>query len=218
MTWLSTLRKFVPEIVVVALFIAAAIAWHQLIESWKSTAYNKGYASAQKEGAIALEQLRGEHLEQELARARAAEASAKESAKRLQDAQAHNDKLAADLATQQRQHRKTTDYLSGEIARVNDLYRTALDAEPEPLPTCVFTAGFVRVWDEATGARTPTALPAATDPERAAAQVAQARAADQLDSGISQNTLLAHHVRYAEQCKNTAAQLDALIDAVQEKH
>lgn len=181
-------------------------------------AYDVGYAKARDEGNLALETLRGEHKEQELARARAAEASAKESAKRLQDAQAHNDKLAASLATQQRKHRQTTDRLSGEIARVNDLYRKALDSAPEPLPACVFTAGFVRVWDEATGARTPTALPAAADPGRAAAQVAQARAADQLDSGVSQNTLLAHHVRYAEQCKNTAAQLDSLIDAVQEKH
>lgn len=181
-------------------------------------AYDTGYAKAQTEGALALEKLRGEYQEQELARARAAEASAKDAAKRLQEEQAHNDKLASDMAEQQRQYRKTTDRLSGEIARVNDLYRKALDAEPEPLPACVFTTGFVRVWDEATGARAPAALPAAADPERAAAQVAQARAADQLDSGVSQNTLLAHHIRYAEQCKNTAAQLDALIDAVQENH
>lgn len=177
-------------------------------------AYDTGYAKAQTEGALALEKLHGEHQEQELARARTAEASAKDAAKRLQEEQARNDKLASDLAEQQRQNRITTDYLTGEIARVNDLYREALDAPPKPLPACVFTAGFVRVWDESTGARAPAALPAAADPERAAAQVAQARAAEQLDSGISQNTLLAHHVRYAEQCKNTAAQLDALIDAV----
>lgn len=74
-----------------------------------------------------MEQLHGEHLEQELARARAAEASAKAAAKRLQAAQAQNDKLASDLAEQQRQHRKTTDYLTGEIARVADLYRNPSD-------------------------------------------------------------------------------------------
>ena len=177
-------------------------------------AYYTGYAKAQTEGDLALETLRGEHQEQELARAQAAEASAKAAAKRLQDEQARNDKLASDLAEQQRQHRKTTDYLTGEIARVADLYREALDAPPKPLPACVFTAGFVRVWDEATGARAPAALPPAADPERTAAQVAQARAAEQLDSGISQATLLGHHIQYAEQCRNTAAQLDALIDAV----
>lgn len=177
-------------------------------------AYDTGYAKAQTEGALALEKLHSEHQKQELARARAAEASAKAAAKRLQDEQARNDKLASDLAEQQRQNRKTTDYLTGEIARVADLYREALDAPPKPLPACVFTAGFVRVWDEATGARAPAALPPAADPERTAAQGAQARAAEQLDSGLSQATLLGHHIQYAEQCRNTAAQLDALIDAV----
>lgn len=177
-------------------------------------AYDTGYAKAQTEGALALEKLHSEHQKQELARARAAEASAKAAAKRLQDEQARNDKLASDLAEQQRQNRKTTDYLTGEIARVADLYREALDAPPKPLPACVFTAGFVRVWDEATGARAPAALPAAADPERTAAQGAEARAAEQLDSGLSQAALLGHHIRYAEQCRNTAAQLDALIDAV----
>ncbi|VXC72305.1 conserved hypothetical protein [Pseudomonas sp. 8Z] len=202
MTWLAT-----RPLLSVLFFAALSLVINYI-------AYRHGYDTAQTEGALALEKLRGEHQEQELARARAAEASAKDAAKRLQEAQAQNDKLASDLAEQQRQHRQTTDRLSGEIARVNDLYREALDAPPKPLPACVFTAGFVRVWDESTGARAPAALPAAADPERAAAQVAQARAAEQLDSGISQNTLLAHHVHYAEQCKNTAAQLDALIDAV----
>lgn len=181
-------------------------------------AYDVGYAKARDEGRIALETLRGEHQEQELARARTAETSAKAATQRLQEEVARNDKLAADLANQQRIHRQTTDRLSGEIARVNDLYRKALDAEPEPLPACVFTAGFVRLWDEATGARAPAALSATADSSRAAAQVAQDRAVDQLDSGISQSAVLAHHVRYAEQCSNVAAQLDALIDAVQETH
>ena len=175
-------------------------------------AYDTGYAKAQTEGALALEKLRGEHQEQELARALAAEASAKAAAKRLQEEQARNDKLASDLAEQKRQNRKTTDYLTGEIARVADLYRKALDADPEPLPACVFTTGWVRIYDEATGAR--AAVPAAAGPDRAAAQGAEARAAEQLDSGLGQGALLAHHVRYAEQCRNTAAQLDALIDAV----
>lgn len=179
-------------------------------------AYDLGYAKAADEGALALEQLRGEHRQQELERARAAEASAKAAAKRLQEEQARTNQLASQLADQQRLHRQTTDRLSGEIARVNDLYREALDAPPKPLPACVFTRGFVRLWDEATGARAP--VPEAAYPDRTAAQGAEALAAEQLDSGIGQSAILAHHVRYAEQCRNLAAQLDALIDAVQEKH
>lgn len=216
MTWTDLLRKLAPGIAVVVSILLIAASWFVMVESWKATAYDQGYAKAADEGALALEQLRGEHRQQELERARAAEASAKAAAKRLQEEQARNDQLASQLADQQRTHRQTTDRLSGEIARVNDLYRKALDAEPEPLPACVFTRGFVRVWDEATGARTP--VPEAADPGRAAAQGAEGRAVDQLDSGLSQNAVLAHHVRYAEQCRNVADQLDALIDAVQEKH
>jgi hypothetical protein len=187
----------------------AVAAW--LLLSVMSDAYDAGYAKAQTEGALALEQLRGKHQEQELTRARVAETSAKAAAKRLQEEQTRNDKLAADLAEQQRTHRKTTDRLTGEIARVNDLYREALDAPPKPLPVCVFTAGWVRVYDEATGAW----MPLATDTGRTAAQVAEGRAAEQLNSGISQRDVLEHHTRYAEQCRNTAAQLDLLIDAVE---
>ncbi|WP_395505964.1 DNA-packaging protein [Ectopseudomonas hydrolytica] len=193
-----------------SLLLLGVAAW--IVATALTEVYRAGYGKAQAESALALEKLRGEHQEQELARARAAEASAKAAAKRLQEEQARNDKLASALAEQQRQHRKTTDYLTGEIARVADLYRKALDADPEPLPACVFTAGWVRIYDEATGAR--AAVPAAAGPGRAAAQGAEARAAEQLDSGLGQGALLAHHIRYAEQCRNTAAQLDALIDAV----
>jgi hypothetical protein len=210
--WLSHVGKFAPLVLTVAL----AVGWNLAIEHREKAAFDKGYAKAAGEGDLALEQLRGEHRQLELERARAAEASAKASAKRLQEEQARSDRLASQLADQQRTHRQTTDRLSGEIARVNDLYRKALDAEPEPLPACVFTRGFVRVWDEATGAR--TAVPEAADPGRAAAQGTEGRAVDQLDSGLSQNAVLANHVRYAEQCRNVADQLDALIDAVQEKH
>jgi hypothetical protein len=197
-----------------AILLALLLGWYLLVESWKTAAYSEGYSKAQTEGALALEQLHGEHKTLELKRAEAAAADAKAAAKRLQDEQARNDQLAADLADQQRQYRQTTDRLTGEIARVNDLYRDALDAPPKPLPACVFTAGWVRIYDEATGAAVPTAA----DPGRTAAQVAEGNAAEQLNSGISQRAVLAHHVRYAEQCKNTAAQLDALIDAVQGKH
>lgn len=208
MKWLSFLRAALPF----ALPVALGAAIYLLVGMLERSAYEAGERAATTRGDLALAELKNMHQAQELIRALAAEADAKAAAKRLQDAQAHNDKLAADLAEQQRQHRKTTDYLTGEIARVADLYREALDAPPKPLPACVFTAGWVRVYDEAIGAR--AAVPAAADSGRAAAQGAEARAAEQLDSGLSQAALLGHHIRYAEQCRNTAAQLDALIDAV----
>ena len=173
-------------------------------------AHNIGYGKGAAEGKAALESLRAEHAEAAAAAARTSEADAKAAAKRLAAEQARLDELAGKLAAQQREHRQATDRLIGEITRVNDLYRKTLDAEPEALPACVFTRGFVRLWDHATGA-----LPTAADSGGAAAQGAQALALEQLDAGISRAQLLEHHIRYAEQCRNTAAQLDALIDAVQ---
>lgn len=192
------------------LLIGAAVL---MVEAMQRAEYRKGYALAQSKGAEALELLRRQHAQAETERAQASEASAKQAAKALQAEQARNDQLAAELAAQQRQHRHTTDRLTGEIARVNDLYREALDAPPKPLPACVFTRGFVRVWDTASGAR----VLETDDTGRAAAQGTEARAVEQLDSGLGQAQLLEHHVRYAEQCRNTAAQLDLLIDAVEGK-
>ena len=203
MTW-SPLRKLLLWVGLLCLAL-----W--LFLSALGDAYQQGYAKAKAEGALALEQLRGEYRQQELERAMAATADAKFAAKRLQEEQARNDQLAADLADLQRKHRQTTDRLTGEIARVNDLYRRALDAAPEPLPACVFTRGWVRVYDQATGA---APMPPVETAPGAAAPSAEAAALEQLDSGLSQRAVLAHHVRYAEQCRNTSAQLDALINAV----
>lgn len=200
----SHLRPLLP--------LALAVGAYLLVNALEQSAYDAGYATARIEGEVALMRLRNQHQAQELERARAAIEAAEAAAKRLQHELTRNDRLAADLADHQRQHRRTTDRLTGEIARVNDLYRQALDAAPEPLPACVFTRGFVRVWDQATGAHLPTP----DHSSGAAAQTTDARAAEQLDSGLSQNALLAHHIRYAEQCRNTAAQLGALINAIEE--
>ncbi|NWA40781.1 DNA-packaging protein [Pseudomonas reactans] len=209
MTWITDLRAWLPLVLIGALGF-----W---VNHLQDAAHDDGYAEAQAAGDLALGKLKSEHQDAELARTKADADRAKADAKKLQDEQARNDKLASDLVNQQRKHRQTTDRLSGEIARVNDLYRKALDAEPEPVPACVFTAGWVRVYNEATGASTAR-LPAPAVSGGTAAPSAEARAADQLDSGVSPSGLLAHHVRYAEQCRNTSDQLDALIDAVQGNH
>lgn len=200
-----------------ALGLAAATAVLGAILYVLQGTYSLGYGKAQAEGQATLEALHAQHAQVEAVLAQAALDDAKAAAQKLRVEQARNNQLASQLADQQRINRQTTDRLSGEIARVNDLYRDALDAQPKPLPACVFTLGWVRVYDQATGA-TGAAMPAAADTGGAAAQGTDAGAAEQLDSRLSQSAVLAHHVRYAEQCRNTAAQLDALIEAIQEKH
>lgn len=159
-----------------------------------------------------LEAQRTTHAEQREAQERSARLSAEQTAKALQAEQQRADALAARLAEQQRQHRTTRDQLQKEVTRVSTLYRKALDAAPEPVPACVFTRGWVRLYDRATGAELPAA-PA--DPAGAAAPAGEATALEQLDSGVDQARLLAHHIDYAEQCRNSAAQLDRLIDLLE---
>jgi hypothetical protein len=206
----STIRDGLLGLVPWLLISAAALATHYMLEAARDEGRESGLATGRAE----LAELRSQYAAE---RAKAADqelADAKAAAKREQEQAKRADELASQLVQQQRDHRTTTDRLSGEIARVNDLYRKARDAAPEPLPACVFTRGFVRVWNEAAGA----AVPALADPERTAAQVVEALATDQLDAGISRADLLAHHIRYSEQCRNTAAQLDQLIDAIEGKH
>ncbi|MCY1406805.1 hypothetical protein D3C76_513930 [compost metagenome] len=197
MTWLARLLPAAGALLVVGVVLGGLYAMQE-------HAYDEGYAHAQAEGQVALEQLRREHAEQ-------AEASAKQAAKRLAEQQTRANDLAGQLAEQQRQNRETTDRLKGEITRVTTLYRKALDAPPEPLPTCVFTRGFVRVYDAANGLDLPTA----SHTGGAATQAESAAAAEQLDSGIDQQQLLDTHIRNAEQCRNTAAQLNRLIDLLE---
>lgn len=176
-----------------------------------SSQWDQGYAKAYAEADATLQKLKRLHAEEIALRAQAAERDAKAAAQQLREAQVRYDQLASELADTQRVNRQTTDRLTGEIARVTTLYRQALDAAPEPLPACVFTRGFVRVWDEATGA----SLPTDADPDGIAAPTAGTGAAEQLDSGLGQADVLSHHTRYAEQCRNTAAQLNRLIDALE---
>lgn len=192
--------------------VAMLVSWAAL--SVLRDAYDIGFARAKAEGEAALEKQRAEHNQAEGERALQAAADAKAAATALREQTQRADQIAARLADQQRQYRQTTDRLTGEIARVNDLYRAALDAPPVPLPDCRFTRGFVRVWDEATGAAVPTTAHA--DPGRTAQAAADAGAADQLDAGIGRADLLRHHIRYAEQCRATAAQLGALIDVLED--
>lgn len=198
--------------VVLGAGVAMLVSWAAL--SVLRDAYDIGFARAKAEGEAALERQRAEHSQAEAERALQAAADAKAAATALREQTQRADQIAARLADQQRQYRQTTDRLTGEIARVNDLYRAALDAPPVPLPDCRFTRGFVRVWNEATGAAVPAAAPA--DPGRAAEAAADAGAADQLDAGIGRADLLRHHIRYAEQCRATAAQLGALIDVLED--
>ncbi|AJO77500.1 hypothetical protein [Pseudomonas sp. MRSN 12121] len=168
--------------------------------------YDQGFAQAKANGAAEIAILRETHaLEKKAATDRALAD--------LQAEQAKGNQLASQLADTRDNLRKTTDKLTGEISYVTNLYRRAIGAQPEPLPACVFTTGFVRVWNAANGVSTAsTAMPTQNTTSGTAAPSSRAGAADELDSGIGQAQVLFNQVRNGEQYGACRAQLNRMID------
>lgn len=164
------------------------------------------YKYADSQGKAALEKVRREHAEE---RATLAEEQAKEE-RRLRslwlDEQTRADGLAQQLANEQRAFRHETDRLKKEIQHVTSQWRPHPQAALEPLPRCVFTHGFVRLYNDAIGA----AVHPATVTKGGATETAAAT--DALDSGIDQASLLDHHIQYGERCRAIETQLNLLID------
>ncbi len=202
------IKRLLPLIAALLLLVAAAGGAYLL----QRMSYGEGVTAGELAGKARVAEIEKQH-EKALSKAHEdARIRTEALLTRLQTTQHQLNEIAGQLAFEQREYRETTDRLTGELARVTSQYRRSLDAAPEPLPACVFTRDFVRVYDDATGAYPML------EASHSGGAVASSNAADaawQLDSGISQRAFLAHHIRYAEQCRATAAQLNKLIDAVE---
>ncbi|MBO1857952.1 hypothetical protein J4G52_30840 [Burkholderia cenocepacia] len=117
--------------------------------------------------------------------------------------------LAGDLFAEKARHALEVDELKRRIPSVTSQYRPAPDAPLQDLPRCVFTAGFVGVWNAAAGADgvSPTGA--------ASGAVAPAGADDALDSGVRQDDILAHHVDASRRSRDIESQLNKLIDYIE---
>lgn len=176
--------------------------------------YEQGFALAKAQGDAALSKQAGEREEEMRRLAESSAAELKKAADELITEQARGNKLAADLVAKRDELRAVTDKLNGDIQRVTTLYRRALDAQPEPLPPAVFTAGFVRVWNSSlSGTAAPVAVPSPVSASgRTDAAGAGAGAADDLIAGVTRADLLANHVRNSEGYASCRAQLKKLIE------
>lgn len=172
---------------------------------YREEGYDEGYALAEAKGAAALSTLRETYAVEQRDVAR------QNTAQLLTERQ-RGDLLASQLADARIAQRQATERLTGEISRVTSLYRRTLESRPEPLPTAVFTAGFVRVWNTANGVATGRGLPSTKATGRTPASTGPTTAVDQLDSGVTQGNLLNNHTRNAELYASCRAQLNNLID------
>lgn len=161
--------------------------------------YSLGHRSAQAEGATALANLKRDHA---LLMATAAGQALDE--ERELTATAHQ--LGFQLLQERARHAENTDQLKRRIARVTSQYRPAPDAPLQPVPQCVFTHGFVGVYNGAIGAApVPPSIPAA-----GAADAADP--AEALDAGVQQADILEHITDYGQRCRDIESQLNRLLD------
>lgn len=162
-----------------------------------------GHRSAQAKGEAALADLKRDHALQ-LAEA-AGQALYKE-----RERTATANLLGFQLLQERALHAEETDQLKRRIARVTSQYRPAPDAPLQPAPQCVFTRGFVGVYNSAIGA----APVSATDPAAGAADAADP--AEALDSGVQQADVLEHVTDYGQRCRDIESHLNRVLDWLQE--
>lgn len=201
----ETLKWFAP--LLIAVILVAAVL--QFVGSTRQAGYDEGVIAGKAEGAEAYQKLKDEVQGERLELASEALAKAQAAANSLLEQTKRGDDLASQLTTTKQELRRNTDKLTGEINRVTTLYRRALDAPPEPLPTAVFTTGFVRVWNDSL---TPAAMRARPPASGPFATSGRPGAADDLDSGITPAALLTNQVRNSEKHASCRAQLTSLIE------
>ncbi|WP_336331625.1 DNA-packaging protein [Pseudomonas putida] len=203
---MSAIKPVLIWLVVVAVSVGGLALNH-------SDGYDQGFAAAKAEGDAALAKQAKEHEAELRYIAESAAIGLKKAADDLIASQAFGNQLAAEAVARRDELRAVTDKLTGEIQRVTTLYRRALDAQLEPLPPALFTAGFVRVWNSALfGTAAAVAVPSSGSTSSGAdATAAGASAADDLIAGVTRADLLANHIRNGEGYTGCRAQLTKLI-------
>lgn len=105
--------------------------------------------------------------------------------------------------------------LTERIAYVTEHYRPAPAAAPEPRPECIFTNGFVGLWNDAIGAG--VSAPGDSAGADGAASTTGTAAADPLGiSGVKQPDTLANIITNGSRCQQLEAQLNGLIDHLEQ--
>lgn len=161
--------------------------------------YGLGHRSAQAKGETALANLKRDHAL--LMATAAGQALDKE-----RELTATANQLGFQLLQERARYAEDTDQLKRSIARVTSQYRPAPGAPLQPVPQCVFTHGFVGVYNGAIGA----ALVPPTIPAAGAADAADP--AEALDAGVQQADILEHITDYGQRCRDIESQLNRLLD------
>jgi multidrug efflux pump subunit AcrA (membrane-fusion protein) len=134
--------------------------------------------------------------------------------KQLKDA----DDAVATLRQQKAATDKQLKQLQGEIKYVTSTWIPPGKAVPEPLPHCVYTNGFVRVYNQAITLSSPN-LPAIAYPSGVAGTAETTPAIDPSlqPSNVRQSDILQHVTQYGARCNDIESQLNQLLDYLEKQ-
>lgn len=183
---------------------AVALACALSASAAGSIAYGFGFRYAEALGAKALSDLKTKHADQALAA---------ENANRLQLLQqvARANESESLLFNLMDQYAKEKQLLQERIPHVTTQYRPAPGAVTQPIPRCVFTAGWLRDFNTALGVPAPGAGTATTQPAQAP-WATPGTDAELLESGVTPADILAYAQDYGLWVRNNLAQLNGLLD------
>ena len=103
--------------------------------------------------------------------------------------------------------------LNRRIEHVTHQYRAEPKADPQPLPACHFTTGFVRVYNQSiSAALSLSEADTATRADREAATATLTETDELALSALRQSDILHHITAYGARCQSIEAQLVSLID------
>lgn len=165
-----------------------------------------GYADAL--GAADLAKLKSTHAEQTLTAETANRVQLLQQVTRATEAEALLFATFDRFTEEKRQ-------LQERIPHVTTQYISAPGAVAQPIPRCVFTAGWLRDYNTALGVPAPGQGTAATTSKKTA-WPATGTDAELLESGVTPADILAHAQDYGVWARSNLAQLNALLD-LQEK-
>lgn len=169
-----------------------------------SIAYGFGFRYADSLGKTELATLKAEHSD----RARAAESANR--VQLLQQVTRANETEALLLDVMAR-HAEEKRQLQERIPHVTTQYRPTPGAAAQPIPRCVFTAGWLRDFNTALGVPAPGSGTTATKPAQAP-WAAPGTDAELLESGVTPADILAYAQDYGLWVRNNLAQLNGLLD------
>jgi len=185
------------QVLVFILYLAALLAHGH-------AQWNGGYNQAKAEGDQALAELKLTYAEQALQ-------VATENKQQLLQQVTRANQAEDQLLVSYDLHAEEVQLLKERIPNVTTIYRPAPGAAAQPIPRCVFTAGWLRDYNTALGVSAPGAG-AATAGSAKAPWATPGTDAELLESGVTPADILAHAQDYGRWARDNLAQLNALLD------